>query len=175
MSKNGRRRMLYLGTILAMISASAGFVVATGLTATSTNQNVSWYQVNNQAPANFPTAPTIQATTIPASVSACTSSAQSLASGGTVNLYLGASSTVTCATSDFAEEFTLTTFATASAGSHVLQTFTSYGSGPTTGSAAGTVTFTGTFTVSGTVNVYVDFGSPLPPAGGIGELDLIIQ
>jgi hypothetical protein len=175
MKSSGRNRLIYIATAVAMVSASMGFVVATGLSATSTTQNASWYQVNDQAPGAFPSQPTVQTTTVPSGVSACTSSAQALASGGTATLVLGASPSVTCKALDFAEEFTLTSTATAGAGNYPMTIYDSYGAGPTTGSAAGTISISAALTVAGTVNIYVDFGTALPPAGGISELDLIVQ
>lgn len=170
-----KRRVLYLATAVAMMGLTGGFVLAAGLTSTTVTQNAALYSVSTSAVAAFPSAPTITVTATPASVSSCSSSAAALSNGGTANLYLGASGSVTCTTSDFAEEFTLTSSATAVAGTYTFTVYTSYGAGPTVGSAAGSVTIGTTLSTAGTVNVFVDFGSVTPPANGIGSLSLVVQ
>lgn len=171
----GKKRLIYLATAVAMVSASAGFVMATDLTATSTTQNASWYQVTSSAPGAFPTAPTVDVSSTPATIAACTSTAQALTSGGTANLYIGAKSTITCTAGNFAELFVLTSSATAAAGTYTMTVFDSYGAGPTTGTGSAQVSIASALTSAGTVNIYVDFGTALPPSGGIGELDLIVS
>jgi hypothetical protein len=158
-----------------MISISGGFVLAAGLTSTTVTQSAALYSVSNTAVAAFPTAPTATVTAIPASVSACTSGAQTLANSVTVNLYLPASTGVTCATSDFSEEFSFTSLATAPAGTYTFTQYTTYGVGPTSGSAVGTITIAATMSISGTVNIFVDYGNAAPPANGIASLSLVVQ
>jgi len=176
MSGMTKRRVLYLATAVAMLGLSGGFVLAAGLTATTVNQSAALYTVNTNAPAAFPTAPTIQVTATPAAVAACTSTSQSLASGGTATLVLGASGSVTCTTSDFAEEFVVTSLATAAAGSYTFTIYTTYNTGsPVSGSASGTVTIASTLASAGTVDVFVDYGANSPPSGGISSLNLVIQ
>ncbi|HZY69893.1 MAG TPA: hypothetical protein VFF67_02800 [Thermoplasmata archaeon] len=175
MKPNDKKRLIYLATAVAMVSVSAGFVMASDLTATSTTQNASWYQVTSSAPSGFPNAPTVSVSSTPGAIAACTSTTQALTSGGTANLYIGAKSTITCTAGDFAELFVLTSSATAAAGNYVMTVFDSYGAGPTTGTGTATVNIASALTSSGTVNVYVDFGTAMPPAGGIGELDLIVS
>jgi hypothetical protein len=170
-----QRRVLYLLTAVAMVGLTAGFVLAAGLTSTTVTQTASLYSVSTSAVPAFPTSPNISVSATPASVSSCSSSSVALTNGGSVNLYLGASGSVTCTTGDFAEEFTATSTATAAAGSYTFTIYTSYGSGPTTGSASGTVTIASTLSSAGTVNVYVDYGSSSPPAAGVSALSLVIQ
>jgi hypothetical protein len=170
-----KRRVLYIATAVAMMGLTGGFVLAAGLTSTTVSQNASLYSVSTSAVAAFPNTPTITVTAVPASVASCTSGAQTLSSGGSVNIYLGASGSVTCTTNDFAEEFTLTSLATAAAGTYTFTQYTSYGSGPTTGVSTGSVTISSTLSSAGTVNVFVDYGSLSPPASGIGSLSLVVQ
>jgi hypothetical protein len=131
--------------------------------------------VSTTAVAAFPTTPSVVVTAIPASVAACTSTAQTLANSVTVNLYLPASTGIVCTTGDFAEEFSFTSLATAAAGSYTFTQYTSYGSGPTSGSATGTATVAATMSISGTVNVWVDYGTAAPPTAGIASLSLVVQ
>lgn len=169
-----KRKVLYLATAVAMIGMTSGFVLAAGLTANTVSQNASLYNVSTTAVAAFPTTPTITVTSVPSGVSACSSSSVALTNGGTVNLYLAASTGITCTAGDFSEEFTTTSSATAAAGSYSFTIYDSYGAGPTSGSSSGVVSIATTLTSAGTVNVYVDFGSSTPPAG-VGALSLVIQ
>jgi hypothetical protein len=145
------------------------------LTSTTVNQTAALYSVSTSAVAAFPTPPTVTVTAIPASVAACTSGAQTLANSVTVNLYLAGSTGVTCTTGDFAEEFTFTSLATAAVGTYSFTQYTTYGSGPTSGSATGQVTVAATMSISGTVNVFVDYGAAAPPTNGIASLSLVVQ
>ena len=158
-----------------MVGASAGFVLAAGLTSTTVNESAQWYSVSTQAVAAFPTQPTVQVATVPNGVSVCASGNQPLGNGATINIVLGATNAITCTAGDFAEEFTLTSSATAAAGAYPMNTYTSYGTGPTTGTGSTVVTIATALTTAGTVNLYVDYGSVLPPPGGIASLDLIVQ
>jgi hypothetical protein len=176
MSGMTKRRVLYLATAVAMMGLTGGFVLAAGLTSTSVSQNAALYSVSTSAVAGFPNTPTITVTATPASVSACTSSSVALTSGGSSNLYLPASSGVTCTTTDFAEEFTLSSSATAAAGSYSFVIYTAYNTGSAvSGSATGTITIASALTSAGTVNVFVDYGSVAPPSGGIQSLSLVVQ
>jgi hypothetical protein len=171
------RRTLYAATMVAILGASVGFLFATALAPpTVVNQTSNTYGFNNNADSTaFSTSPTVAVAGVPSSVSACTSSAVSLASGGTVYLYLGASSGVTCTTNDFAEEFTFTTSATAPAATYTITVFDNYNTGSAlTGVSSGQVTISTALTSAGTVHVYVDFGSSIP-SGGIGSLNVVVS
>lgn len=170
-----KRRVLYLATAVAMMGVTGGFVLAAGLTSTNVTQNAALYEVSTSSVSAFPNTPTLAVTATPAAVAACSSSAAALASGGSADLYLGASTGVVCTTGDFAEEFTFTTSATAAAGTYTFTQYTTYGAGPTSGSAAGQVTIATTLTSAGTVNVFVDYGAAAPPASGISSLSLVVQ
>jgi hypothetical protein len=137
MSGTSKRRVLYIATAVAVLGLSGGFVLAAGLTSTTVTQSAELYSVGTSAVAAFPTTPTVTVTAIPASVAACTASSQTLANSVTVNLYLPASTGVTCTTGDFAEEFSFASLATAAAGTYTFTQYTSYGAGPTSGSAVG--------------------------------------
>jgi hypothetical protein len=92
-----------------------------------------------------------------------------------VNLYLPASTGVTCTTGDFAEEFSFTSLATAAAGTYTFTQYTTYGVGPTSGSAPGAVTVAAVMSIPGVVNVFVDYGTASPPVNGIASLSLVVQ
>jgi hypothetical protein len=175
MSGPSKRRILYIATAVAMIGLSGGFVLAAGLTSTTVTQTAGLYSVSTVAVAAFPTTPTVTLTAMPASIAACTSGSQTLANSVTVDLYLPASTGVTCTTGDFAEEFSFVSLATAAAGTYTFTQYTSYGAGPTSGSAVGSVTVAAVMSIPGAVNVYVDYGTATPPTGGIGSLSLVLQ
>jgi hypothetical protein len=175
MSGMTKRRVLYVATAVAMMGLTGGFVLAAGLTSTTVTQSAELYSVSTNAVAAFPTTPTVTVTAIPASVSACTSTSQTLANSVTVDLYLAASTGVVCTTGDFAEEFSFTSLATAAAGTYSFTQYTTYGSGPTSGSSTASVTVAATMSIPGTVNVFVDYGTASPPATGIASLSLVVQ
>jgi hypothetical protein len=173
------RRALYAATLIAMVGATAGFVLAGVLApATPVSQTSSSYTVNTGAGGGFPNAPTVGAGALPGSASPCASSA-TLASGGSVVLTLPASAGIAaCNPGDYVEVFTLTTSASAPVGVYNVTVFDNYvttGPGGIAGTATGQITITGSaLTSAGTVTLYVDFG-PTPPQGGIGTLDLIVS
>jgi hypothetical protein len=175
MSGTTKRRVLYLATAVAVLGLTGGFVLAAGLTSTTVTQTASLYSVSTSAVAAFPTTPTVSVTAVPASVAACTASAQTLANSVTVNLYVQASTGIVCTTGDFAEEFSFTSSATAAAGTYTFTTYTTYGAGPTSGSGTGTVTVAAVMSIAGSVNVFVDYGTAAPPTNGIASLSLVVQ
>jgi hypothetical protein len=175
MSGTTKRRVLYIATAVAMLGLSGGFVLAAGLTSTTVSQSAGLYSVTTTAVAAFPTTPTVIVTATPASVAACTSGAQTLANSVTVNLYLAASTGIVCTTGNFAEEFTFTSLATAAAGTYTFTQYTSYGAGPTSGSSTGTITIAATMSIVGVVNVFVDYGTAMPPTNGVASLSLVVQ
>jgi hypothetical protein len=175
MRGTSKRRVLYLSTAVAVICLSGGFVLAAGLTSTTVTQSADLYSVSSSAIAAFPTTPTVTVTAVPASVAACSASTQTLANSVTVNIYLAASSGITCTTNDFAEEFSFSSAATAAAGVYTFTDYTTYGTAPTSGSTAGSVTVAAVMSISGQVNVFVDYGTAAPPINGIAELSLVVQ
>lgn len=170
-----KRRVLYIATAVAMMGLTGGFVLAAGLTSTTVTQSAALYSVSSSAVAAFPTTPSVTVTVIPVSVASCSSGSATLANSVTVDLYLPASTGVLCTTGDFAEEFSFTSLATAAAGTYTFTQYTTYGAGPTSGSAIGSVTVAAAMSISGNVNVFVDYGTTAPPAGGIGSLSLVVQ
>jgi hypothetical protein len=175
MRTTNHRRILIIVAAVAMIGATSGYALAAGLTSTTVNQTAELYSVSTSSVAAFPTTPTVTVTAIPAAVAACTTTVQTLANSVTVNIYLAASTSVTCTTGDFAEEFSFTSLATAAAGTYLFTQYTTYGAGPTSGSAADTVSIAATMSIVGLVNVYVDYGTPSPPVNGISALSLVVQ
>jgi hypothetical protein len=175
MNRTYKRRTLYTAMVVAMIGLTGGFALAAGLTSTTVTQSAGLYSVSTSAVAAFPTAPTITVTAVPASVAACTLGSQTLANSVTVNLYLPASTGVTCTTGDFAEEFSFTSIAVAAAGTYTFTQYTTYGAGPTSGSAVGSVTVAAVMSIPGAVNIYVDYGTAAPPTNGIASLSLVVQ
>jgi hypothetical protein len=175
MRGSSTRRVLYLATAVAVLGLSGGFVLAAGLTSTTVSQSAALYTVSTSAVAAFPTTPTVTITAVPASVAACSTSTQTLANSVTVNMYLAASTGITCTTGDFAEEFSFTSAATAAAGVYTFTQYTTYGSGPTSGSDTSSVTVAAVMSIPGAVNVFVDYGTASPPVNGIASLSLVVQ
>jgi hypothetical protein len=175
MSGSIKRRTLFVAMAVAMLGLTGGFALAAGLTSTTVTQTAGLYSVSTSAVAAFPTAPTITVTAVPASIAACTSGSSTLANSVTVNLYLQASTGITCTTGDFAEEFSFTTIATAAAGTYTFTQYTTYGAAPTSGSAVGSVTVAAVMSIPGEVNIFVDYGTAAPPTNGIASLSLVVQ
>src|SRR5215469_1261054 len=174
MAEWSRTKVVYGLAVLAMLSVSGGFAIASGLTSTSIAVSSSLFSVSLGGSTAFPSTPTVIVGSVPAAVASCTSGPATLASGGTPSLYLPASAGVACTSGDFAVVLNFTSSATAGAGSYTFTVYDSYGTGPTSGSASASVVATVTLTSSATVSVYVDFGSATPPAGGIGSLSLVV-
>jgi hypothetical protein len=175
MSGSNKRRVLIIVAAVAMIGMTSGFALAAGLTSTTVTQSAGLYSVSTSAVAAFPTTPTVMITAVPTAVSVCSSGSQTLANSVTVNIYLPASTGITCATDDFAEEFSFTSLITAAAGTYTFTEYTTYGAAPTSGSAIGTVTIAATMSIVGNVNVFVDYGTAAPPTNGIASLSLVVQ
>ena len=158
-----------------MVGMGAGLVLAAGLTSTTVTQSAGLYSVTTTPVAAFPTPGTVTITAIPAAVAACTAASLTLANSVVVNLYVPASTGITCTTGDFAEEFSFTSAATAAAGIYTFTQYTTYGAGPTSGSAMASVTVAAVMSIPGTVNIYVDYGTASPPVNGISALSLVLQ
>lgn len=177
MRQKNRVRLIYVATAVAILGMAGGYVMASVLTTTSVNQGANFYQGGNTGANGYSTA-TLAVTTVPASVSACTSSTVTGAtSAGTSTAVLSSTTGGTvCTTGDFAEEYTFTFSATIATQSNTITVTTQVASGTI---QTNTATFTlgtgsaGAFTQ--TVQVYVDYGSVSPPAGGITLLDAVIQ
>lgn len=169
-----RRQLLYAVTAVAIVSTTAGFSLASTLSSSTVSQTASLYSVSTSGVAGFPTTPAVAVGSLPPGVSACTSSAVALASGGSAALYLPASAAVTCATGDFAIVLNFTSAANAGAGTYSFTSFDAFGTGPTTGAATANVSVASTLSSAGLVSVYIDFGTTTPPAGGISSLSVVV-
>jgi hypothetical protein len=175
MSGSNKRRVMFIVAAVAMIGMTSGFALAAGLTSTTVTQTAGLYSVSSSAVAAFPTTPTVTVTVVPAAVAACSSGSQTLANSVTVNIYLPGSTGIVCTTNDFAEEFSFASLITAAAGTYTFTQYTTYGAGPTSGSAIGTITIAATMSIVGNVNVFVDYGTAAPPTGGIASLSLVVH
>lgn len=178
--QNGRvsGRLIYLATLVAIVGVTGGVAMGvTILAPTTVNQTAGMYEGANQAPTGYNTTPTLSIANIPASVSACTvGPVTETTTAATIDVYFSDSTAgTTCTTGDFAELFTVSYSATpATAQTDQFTITTSYGTGPTVGYNSLNIT-TGTGAWTQTINVYVDYGSPNMPAGGIDTLTLVIQ
>jgi hypothetical protein len=170
-----KQHVILIAISVALVGMSGGLVLAAGLTSTTVTQTAGLYSVTTTAVAAFPTPGTVTVTAIPAAVAACTAASLTLANSVVVNLYLPASAGVTCTTGDFAEELSFTSLATAAAGIYAFTQYTTYGAGPTSGSAMASVTVAAVMSIPGVVNVYIDYGTASPPVNGISALSLVVQ
>ena len=171
------RKLIYAGTLVALVGTVGGMAVASVLTSTMVNQGASFYEGGNSG-ANGYSSPSLQVAYVPNGVSSCTSgTATGATNAGTTDIVLSSVSGGTvCTAGDFAEEFTLSFSATIDTQTNVFTVTTQVGAGTVEMNglpvALGTGS-TGAFTQ--TVDVYVDYGSVNPPAAGVTVLDLVIQ
>ncbi len=173
-------RLIYLATIVAIFGVTGGVAMGTAILApTTVTQTAGMYAGANQAPTGYASTPTLTISNTPTAVSTCSASTVTeTTNAGTTSVYLSdVTGGTTCTAGDFAELFVVSYSATiTSAQSDKFTVTTQYGTGPTTGFNSVTIT-TG---ASGspwtqTIDVYVDYGSPSMPAGGIDTLTLVIQ
>jgi len=176
-------RLIYAATVIAILGMTGGFVLASVVTVTTTNQTSDINQVSgsNSKLIASGTAGTIAVApgNVPAAVASCSSGTIAIPSGGgtggAVSAYVSATSGSTaCATGDFAEVYTITTGTTAPSGTYTTQVTTQWGSGPTLGVNTLTFSLGTTLTTAATVTIYVDYGSALAPSGGITSLQIVI-
>src|SRR5579875_180578 len=131
------------------------------------SQNVNWSQVNFPSVAAFPTFPSVVPKLPTAAAHTCTPGTHTLASGSSTTWYLNATSpsSTVCGSSTlktFYVDLTLTTSASAPAGTYLL-TFTGHYTpyGSTTAlsySVSLTFKWTTAFTKSAKIDVFLDFG-----------------
>jgi hypothetical protein len=173
-------RLIYVATIMAMVGIAGGTVMATVLTPVPANQTANFYEGGTSGVANYPTPTLTPGTNV---VGTCTTSITTVAASttpATTNIVLAsAGSTGTCVANDFAEVFS---FSFMLSGYSLAQTntvtiTTEYGPGTTVYTNSAQVALTtpssgGPFVA--TLDVYVDYGSVNPPAGGIAVLDLVV-
>jgi hypothetical protein len=172
------RRTIYLGTVLTLLGVTAGMAIASSvLSSTTVNQGANFYQGGNNGANGYSTA-TLAVSTTPAATSVCTTGTKTGAtSAGTVTLILSSTTGGTgCTAGNFAEEFSLSFSATIVTQTNTLSVTTQVGAGTVqTNSEAVTLGTGSSSAFTQTVNVYVDYGSVNPPAGGITVLDLVVQ
>jgi hypothetical protein len=172
-------RLIYAATVVAILGMTGGFVLASVVTVTTTNQTSTTNQVNgaNSVLISSGTAGSIAVApgNVPASVASCTSGSTALTSGNSASAYVSATSgSTSCATGNYAEVYTIVTGTTAPAGTYQVQVTTQWGSGPTLGENTLTFTIGTTLTSAATITLYVDYGSAMAPTGGISTLQIVI-
>ncbi|MCI4365104.1 MAG: hypothetical protein L3K10_03460 [Thermoplasmata archaeon] len=166
--------MLLVGVLLGLSASVAASVLAP----THVNQATNQYAAGSDG-INGYSAATISVTTVPVGVTTCTSGTKTISTiGGSTNLvFSSATGGTSCTAGDYAEEFSI--------GYSVLLVTTQTNTfGVTTkvgGGLLGTnseIVVVGTglpLPFSATVHIFIDYGSTLPPAGGVSVLDLVIQ
>ncbi len=172
-------RMIYVATIVAMLSVTGGMAMAVGLLqVTPITQHASFYQGQSTAPAGYAAAPNLTVSTSPSST--CSGPSINMGVSGAAQNILVSSAGLSgvCTTGNFAEEFIVHFSETMSASSqtNTFQVTTQVGSGtPVTDTftvATGTVTGT-PFTQ--TLNIFIDYGAINAPSAGITILNLVID
>ncbi|HXQ94579.1 MAG TPA: hypothetical protein VN864_05355 [Thermoplasmata archaeon] len=172
-------RLIYAATVVAILGMTGGFVLASVVTVTTTNQTSTTNQVNGAASTliSSGTAGSLAVApgNVPAAVASCTSGSTALSSGGAVSVYVSSTTgSAACASGNYAEVYTIVTGTTAPAGTYQAQVTTQWGSGPTTGDNTLTFTVGTTLTSAATITLYVDYGSAMVPTGGISTLQIVI-
>ncbi|MCI4372446.1 MAG: hypothetical protein L3K02_02205 [Thermoplasmata archaeon] len=177
MKTKNQVRVIYTTTAIVAIALASGFALAAVLTSTAVNQSANYYQGGNTGANGF-SGPTLSITSTPAAVAACTSGVKSGAvTAGTVTLILSSTTgSAVCTTGDFAEEFTLAFSATIVTQTNTITITTQVGAGTVQTNSEGISLGTGSSTAfTQTVEVYIDYGSVSPPAGGVTVLDMVVQ
>jgi hypothetical protein len=172
------RRLVYVGTLVALIGVTAGMAIASGiLSQTNTYQSANFYEGGNLGANGYGTAG-LNVSTVSVGVSTCSNAPVSGAtSGGTANVYLSSTTGGTvCTAGDFAEVFNIAFSATISTQTNTVTITTQIGGGTVQTNSQQVVLGTGSSgAFTQTVNVYVDYGTVQPPATGITILDLVVQ
>lgn len=183
MAKKVPGRLIYAATVVAILGMTGGFVLASIVTVTTTNESSTTNQVAgaNSQLINSGTAGSIAVApgNVPGSVASCTSGSTAIPStggvGGSVSAYVSATTgSAACTTGDYAQVYTITTGTTAPAGTYQVEITTQWGAGPTLGENTLTFTLGTTLTSAATITLYVDYGSSLVPTGGISTLQIVI-
>ena len=167
------RRAFYLAAAVAIVASTSGFALASVLSApTQVNQGANFYQGGNVGANGYTTA-TLGISDTPSGVVACTSSISTGAS--IVNITVPGAANGTCKAGDWAMVFTLPFSATITSQTNEFTVYSQLTPGGPTATDWANLTLTaGGVPHSATIYVYVDYGSPLPPAG-IASLDLIVH
>jgi hypothetical protein len=175
-------RLIYAATVVAILGMTGGFVLASVLSVTTTNTSSTDNQVNGANSAliasGTPGSIAVAPGDVPAAVASCSSTAaipSAGGNGGAVSAYISATTgSTTCTSGDWAMVYTITTGSTTPSGTYQVQLTTQWGTGPTLGENTVTLTLANTLTSAGTVTLYVDYGSPMAPTGGISTLQIVI-
>ncbi len=173
-------RMIYVATIVAMLSVTGGMAMAASglLQVTPITQHASFYQGQSTAPAGYAAAPSLQVSTSPSSTCSGTSITMGATGSAQDILVSSTGGAGSCASGNFAEEFIVhfSENMTATSQTNTFQVTTQVGSGSPV-----TDTFTvATGTVTGnpftqTLNIFIDYGAINAPSAGITILNLVID
>jgi hypothetical protein len=176
MATKNRVRLIYAATAIALLAMAGGMVLATVLTTTTVNQNASFYQGGNNGANGFST-PTLSVASTPTGTTTCSTGTTGTTNGGTVNLVLSSTTGgTTCTAGNFAEEFSFAFSATITTQINSFTITTQVGAGAVQTNTASVSLGTGTSgAYTQTIDVFVDYGSILPPAGGITVLNAVVQ
>jgi hypothetical protein len=177
MNQKNRVRAIYTTTAIVAIALATGFTLAAVLTSTAVTQHANYYQGGNSGANGYSTA-TLQVASTPTATTVCTSGTLTGAtSAGTVVVIFSSTSGGTvCTAGDFAEEYVLTFSATIVTQTNSLTITSQVGSGTVQSNTEDITLGTGTSSAfTQTVDVFVDYGTVSPPAGGITVLDLVVQ
>jgi hypothetical protein len=177
MNHKNRVRTIYTTTAIVAIALASGFTLAAVLTSTTVTQHANYYQGGNSGATGY-TSATLQVSTTPASTTVCTSGTLTgTTSAGTVVVILSSTTGgTTCTAGDFAEEYVLTFSATITTQTNSLTITSQVGAGTVETNTEDVALGTGSSSAfTQTVDVYVDYGTVSPPAGGITVLDLVVQ
>jgi hypothetical protein len=177
MNHKNRVRAIYATTAIFAIALASGFTLAAVLTSTTVSQHANYYSGNNVG-ANGYTGATLQVSSTPTSTTVCTSgTVTGNTNGGTSTLILSSTSGgTTCTAGNFAEEYVLSFSATITTQTNSITITTQVGAGAVQTNTESVTLGTGVSTAfTQTVDVFVDYGSVSPPAGGITVLDLVVQ
>jgi hypothetical protein len=176
--KAGAPRALFGAVLVILVLVgSAAASQADVLTTVPVRQSSLEYQAGSGG-ANGYGAATIALSTVPGGVMACTSGTTTIPStpGSATLVFSSVSGGTNCTAGDFSEQFTISFSATISLQTNTFAVTTATGGGVpgvnqedvqvgTSGAPAPTVA---------TVEIYIDYGSTVPPATGIALLDLAI-
>jgi hypothetical protein len=172
-------RLIYAATVVAILGMTGGFVLASVVSVTTTNETSTTNQVagGNSQLITSGTAGSIAVApgNVPAAVASCSGGATAVTSGSAVSAYVsGTSGSAACATGDWAEVYTIVTGSTAPAATYQVEITTQWGTGPTLGENTVSFTIATALTSAATLTLYVDYGSSMAPTGGISTLQVVI-
>jgi len=178
--KERRNLPLWLILILLLASAGAGSATTNFLNMQQVVVNMLGVRAGIARPSNFPNDPTLTApTSTPIEVTGCTSSPVTATSGPNTIVLSAKGLTGTCAALNFAVKFTFTSANTLTAGSNTFTIYSEFIDAFNNhfGPLANFITLTIPSPAPAgpiTVEVYVDYGSPLAPSSII-DISIIVS